>query len=88
LQEELGLKVTGLEYLFSAPNEYVFSSYKVFTLDMAFKVRVETTENLKAMDDILDYCFYGEDEIDYDEIPAPSIKSFVKRYFELRKSEQ
>ncbi len=88
LQEELGLKVTGLEYLFSAPNEYVFSTYKVFTLDMAFKVRVETTENLKAMDDILDYRFYGEDEIDYDEIPAPSIKSFVKRYFERRKSEQ
>lgn len=89
LSEELGLKVLGLQYLFSAPNEYVFSEYKVFTLDMAFKVQVETTENLKAMDDILAYRFYGENEIDYNEIPAPSIKGFVKRYFELiRKSEQ
>lgn len=82
LQEELGLKVTKLEYLFSAPNEYIFSAFKVFTLDMAFKVRAESTENIKAMDDILAYRFYSEEEIDYDEIPSPSIKSFVKQYFE------
>jgi len=81
LSEELGLTVTHLEYLFSAPNEYVFSEFKVFTLDLAFRVRVESVENLKAMDDILAYRFYSEEEIDYDEIPAPSINGFVKRYF-------
>lgn len=86
LEEELGLKVTHLEYLTSAPNEYVFSNYTVFTLDMAFKVKVESIENLKAMDDILDYHFYSEDELNYNDIPAPSIKSFVLKYFEsLRK---
>jgi len=85
LEEELGLKVTGLEYLTSAPNEYIFSGYKVFTLDMAFKVQVESTENLVAMDDILAFRFYSEDEIDYNEIPAPSIKSFVKAYFKMLK---
>ena len=89
LSEELGLKVLDLQYLFSAPNEYIFSEYKVFTLDMAFKVQVESTENLRAMDDILAYRFYAEDEIDYNEIPAPSINGFVKRYFQkIRKSEQ
>lgn len=82
LSEELGLKVKSLEYLFSAPNEYSFSSITVFTLDMAFKVEVESVENLKAMDDITDFNFFSESEINYDDIPAPSINSFVRRYFE------
>ncbi|WP_167618092.1 NUDIX hydrolase [Maribellus sediminis] len=87
LHEELGLKVTQLEYLFSLPNEYEFSGYKVFTLDFAFKVQVESIENLKAMDDILAYRFYSEDELDYNDIPAPSINSFVRRYFERLKKD-
>lgn len=86
LHEELGLKVTQLEYLFSLPNEYVFSGYKVFTLDFAFKVQVESINNLKAMDDILDYRFYSEEEVDYNDIPATSINSFVRRYFEKIKT--
>lgn len=86
LAEELGLTVCGLEYLFSAPNEYEFSNFKVFTLDMAFKVQVQSHKNLTAMDDILDYRFYAEDEIDYNDIPAPSINHFVKRYFEIQKT--
>ena len=81
LQEELGLKVTKLEYLFSAPNEYKFSDFKVFTLDLAFRVEVESTDNLEAMDDILAYRFYAEEEINYEDIPAPSINGFVRRYF-------
>jgi len=81
LEEELGLKVISLEYLTSAPNEYVFSGFTVFTLDMAFKVSVDSLKNLKAMDDILDFRFYSEDELDYDDISAASINSFVKAYF-------
>nr|WP_321357056.1 NUDIX domain-containing protein [uncultured Draconibacterium sp.] len=81
LNEELGLKVKSLKYLCSAPNEYVFSEYTVFTLDMAFQVTAGSVENLKPMDDILDYKFYSEEVLDYDDIPAPSIKKFVKDYF-------
>jgi len=85
LHEELGLTVKKLEYLFSAPNEYEFSDFKVFTLDMAFRVEVDTTDNLKAMDDILDYRFYAEEELNYEDIPAPSIKGFVRSYFKKLK---
>ena len=81
LEEELSMKVKSLEYIGSAPNEYVFSGYSVFTLDMAFRVVPETVTGLVPMDDIRDYCFYAENEIDYTQIPAPSIKSFVKQYF-------
>lgn len=81
LWEELGMKIKSVEYIGSAPNEYVFSEFSVFTLDMAFLVIPESTENLKPMDDILDFRFYAENEIDYSQIPAPSINHFVKQFF-------
>lgn len=81
LKEELGLKVDSMKYLGSAPNEYIFSEFSVFTLDMAFEVKTESLQNLEPMDDILAYKFYSEEEINYDDIPAPSIKKFVKDYF-------
>lgn len=82
LHEELGLEVKSLKYLGSAPNEYVFSGYTVFTLDMAFLVSSQSVKHLKPMDDILDYGFFAEEELNYDDIPAPSIKKFVKDYFQ------
>lgn len=81
LFEELGMKTKSLKYLSSAPNEYIFSGFSVFTVDMAFEVIPESIENLKSMDDILDYRFYAENEFDYDDIPAPSIKQFVIDFF-------
>ncbi|HCE58009.1 MAG TPA: DNA mismatch repair protein MutT [Prolixibacteraceae bacterium] len=81
LEEELGLKIKSIRYLGSAPNEYVFSGFTVFTIDFAFEVIAESLENLKPMDDILEYQFYAENDFDYDDIPAPSMKQFVKEFF-------
>lgn len=81
LYEELGLEVESMEYLGSAPNEYVFSAYSVFTLDMAFLAKAKSLDNLKPMDDILAYKFYTKDTVNFDDIPAPSIKQFVIDYF-------
>ena len=81
LDEELGLKVKDVQYLASAPNEYVFKGYSVFTLDMAFLVIPEYVSGLKAMDDIQDYRFYAFEEIDFKEVPAPSSRKFVNQFF-------
>ncbi|HYQ56594.1 MAG TPA: NUDIX domain-containing protein [Draconibacterium sp.] len=85
LKEELGLEVKTLKYFGSAPNEYIFSEYSVFTIDLAFLVTAQSITELNPMDDILDYQFYSEEEINYDDIPAPSIKHFVKSYFQKTK---
>lgn len=82
LKEELGLEIKSFEYIGSAPNEYVFSDFSVFTIDLAFLVIPESVNGLSAMDDILDFKFYSEEEINYDNIPAPSIKHFIKQYFQ------
>ena len=81
LDEELGLKVKSMKYLGSATNEYIFSGFSVFTLDLSFRVHADSLDNLKPMDDILEYIFVSKDTVDYDEIPAPSIKKFVIDYF-------
>ena len=82
LFEELGMKVKSLKYINSAPNEYIFSGFSVFTLDLAFEVIPESLDNLKPMDDILGYKFYAKEEINFDDIPGLSIKKFVQNFFE------
>jgi len=81
LFEELGMKVKSMKYISSAPNEYIFSGFSVFTIDLAFEVIPESVDNLKPMDDILGYGFYAENEFNYDDIPATSMKQFVKEFF-------
>ena len=81
LDEELGLKVKSMHYAGSAPNEYKYSDFTVFTVDMAFEVEAETLENLHPHDDISDFRFYAEDEFSYEDIPASSMKLFVKQFF-------
>jgi len=83
LKEELGIEVKSLEYLFSAPNEYIYKGLSVFTLDMAFRVVPETVDGLKAMDDIKGFNFYSEEEINFEKIPAPSINYFVRQFFKI-----
>lgn len=81
LYEELGMKIKALKYLGSAPNEYIFSEYCVFTIDLAFEVIPESITGLKPMDDILGFRFYTEKDINYEDIPASSIRKFVQDFF-------
>jgi hypothetical protein len=71
----------------SAPNEYIFSEFSVFTVDLAFKVIPVSLDKLVPKDDILEYRFYSEEEIDYDDIPAPSIKRFVQQFFKNERNQ-
>ena len=40
IKEETGLEVTDIQYLFSSPNEYVYSGMVIHTLDMDYLVHV------------------------------------------------
>ena len=78
LMEELGVEVTGMEYLVSFPNEYPFSGMSVFTLDMAFRVSVRSFQGIRPMDDIASFEFYEPDAVPMNEIAAPSIRQIVE----------
>ena len=80
IKEELGIEVVELKYLGSFPNEYPFSGIVIFTIDLAFKVKVKSLKDLKPMDDISSIKFFHRHEIPYEQIPAYSIKNIIKKY--------
>ena len=85
VKEELNLQVTDTDYLISFPNEYVFSGYSVYTLDLAFICRVKDFDKLEANDDVAGYQFFLRDEIDFKKIGLKSIKNILKYYISYRK---
>jgi len=78
IQEELGISVHSLRYFCSYPNEYVFSGYSVFTLDLAFLAKTESLHQMIAMDDISSFEFINPNDIDLDELPSISMKNIIK----------
>jgi mutator protein MutT len=78
IQEELGIEIHALEYFCSYPNEYIFSGYSVFTLDIAFLAQTEQLNEMKAMDDISSFEFYKPHDVDLEELPSISMKNIIK----------
>ena len=78
IQEELGIEIHSLKFFCSYPNEYIFSGFSVFTLDLAFLAKTESLVNMKAMDDISSFEFYKPHDVDMDELPSISMKNIIK----------
>ncbi len=78
IQEELGIPVHSLQYFCSYPNEYIFSGYSVFTLDLAFLAKTESLHLMTAMDDISSFEFYKPQDVNLAELPSVSMKNIIK----------
>lgn len=78
IQEELGIRIHSLQYFCSYPNEYIFSGYSVYTLDLAFLARTESFHKMIAMDDISSFEFYKLQDVDLEEVPSISMKNIIK----------
>ena len=84
IQEELGIFVHTLKYFGTFPNEYIFSGYSVFTLDLAFLAKTESLYEMTAMDDVASFEFHKPQDVDLEELPSISMKKIIK---ELNKRE-
>jgi NAD+ diphosphatase len=78
IQEELNIQVHSLQYFGSFPNEYVFSGYSVFTLDLAFLAKTESLNKMTAMDDVASFEFHKPQDVDLEELPSISMKNIIK----------
>ena len=78
IQEELGIGIHSLRYFCSFPNEYVFSEFLVFTLDLAFLAKTESLNQMVAMDDISSFEFIKPQDVDLEELPSISMKNILK----------
>lgn len=54
VHEEVQLKVTGLRYLISYPNEYVYKGFVLPVTDMFFVMDVESLESISLLDGEID----------------------------------
>ena len=80
LAEELGAKTKKASYLFSLPNNYLYSGLTIPTLDLFFKCKLESTENLKASDDVASFLFVPKSELNPTDFGLESIKKAIEIY--------
>lgn len=84
IKEELDVRVTSMSYLTSFPNEYVFSGFSVFTVDLAFVCQVDDMSKIKPQDDISSVEFYFPEEIPMQELAADSMRNIIKTYIDQK----
>ena len=82
VKEELDLDIKEASYLYSFPNEYLFSGLTVFTIDLAFVCKVTNFSNIRCADDVTDFLFLLPDNIDYSKIGGDSIRKIVKYFLD------
>ncbi|MDP4289976.1 MAG: NUDIX domain-containing protein [Bacteroidota bacterium] len=78
--EELHVKVTGMNYLGSFPNEYVYKGISYFTCDLAFVCPVPDGTELHPSDDVSEAIKIKPKDIDYRQISFLSIRNILQLY--------
>ncbi|MCR4591997.1 MAG: NUDIX domain-containing protein [Bacteroidaceae bacterium] len=88
IEEETGLKVQDIQYLFSSPNVYQYSGMGIHTLDMDYLVRVQCDSiPIQAADDAAEAIWIPINEVNPAEFGLTSIRNAVIRFLDemLRK---
>lgn len=85
LMEELGIQPTAIHYLFSLPNEYLYSRFNVHTLDLFFKVQAKNLDKLTCSDDVCELKFVPINEVKTTEIGLSSIQKAVNMFLKQPK---
>ncbi len=81
INEELGIKVINAIYMTSFPNEYIFSGYSVFTMDLAFICEIENLSILVPADDVSAVEFRFAKEVRLEELFSDSMRNIISYYF-------
>ena len=85
--EETGIHATKMEYLFSFPNQYLYSGITVHTIDMDFLVRVPAETRARAADDAAECMWIPIRHLHPKEFGLTSIRRAVERFLEVARIE-
>lgn len=75
--EESGMRVTGVQYLFSLPNKYIYSGFEEHTLDMFFLCRTAPGDTPVANDDVEELIWMDLDNIEPQDFGLQSIRQGI-----------
>lgn len=80
VEEETGLRVTALRYLFSQPNTYLYSGFLVHTTDLFFQCKVDS-ESVQphAMDDAAELIWIAPEQIRPADFGLDSVRAGILR---------
>jgi len=80
IQEETGLRVGEVRYLFSIPNQYLYSGMLIHTIDMFYEVHVDSGVHPVAADDVVALQWMPLEQINPKDFGLHSISQAVNRY--------
>ncbi len=80
IKEELNVSVVKMVYLTSFPNEYVFSEFSVFTIDLAFICEIDSFEQIIPKDDVAAIEFIRPENIKMEELCSESMRRIIEHY--------
>ncbi len=80
IQEELGVRVTEAKYLASFPNEYIFSGFSVFTVDLAFVCKVDDIAAIVPADDVSEVEFFFPKDVVKADLCSESMANIISEY--------
>ncbi len=80
VKEETGLEIKDVKYLFSIPNNYLFSGLNIPTMDLFFEAEVENNIEIITDNENLEVKFMPLNEINPQLFGLQSIKKAVERY--------
>lgn len=83
VKEETGLIVTKADFLFSFPNDYLYSGFTIPTLDSFFLCKVDDFSTLQAADDAADTLWLDISSIDPSTFAFDSTRRAVAEFLKI-----
>lgn len=80
IKEELGVQVTNAAYLASFPNEYIYSGFSVFTVDLAFVCTIDDLSAIVPADDVSAVEFIFPKDVKKEELCSESMANIISQY--------
>jgi NAD+ diphosphatase len=80
IKEELGVQVTNATYLASFPNEYIYSGFSVFTVDLAFVCTIDDFSAIVPADDVSSVEFSFPKDVKCEELCSESMANIINHY--------
>ncbi|MDH6535122.1 NUDIX domain-containing protein [Parabacteroides sp. 52] len=80
VKEETNLDISACRYLFSIPNIYPYSGFKVHTLDLFFECEVQDFMGAVANDDAEEICIVRREELNPEDFGLESVRKAVSLY--------
>lgn len=79
VNEETGLFINSIQYLFSIPNIYVYSGFEVHTLDLFFRCKADDFSRLEAKDDVAELTFIARERLNPADFGLISIRKGIEK---------